>query len=64
MIGYPNRFDIFYESHFGTLDNDFESPTDKAGLMLDGEQDTDIWVNAQSIPNFNIYFYRNVLKIL
>ena len=64
VIGYPNRFDNYYDAHFGSVNIDFESPTEKEGLMLDGQQPTDIWVNAQSIPNFNIYFYRNVLKVL
>ena len=27
-------------------------------LILDGEQETDIWVNAEAITNFRILFYR------
>lgn len=30
----------------------------KIGLLLDGKQQTHIWVNAESIPDFNVYFYR------
>ena len=64
VLGFPNGFDAYYEYYFGSVDNDFESPTFKIGLKLGTQQTTDIWVNAQSIPNFNIYFYRNVSKIL
>ena len=33
------------------------------GLILDGNQQTDIWVNADSIPDFNIYFERKALNL-
>ena len=32
----------------------------RSGLMLDGTQVTGIWVTAESIQNFDIYFYRRV----
>ena len=31
-------------------------------LILDGDQETDIWVNAESIENFRVSFYRKGLK--
>lgn len=32
-------------------------------LVLDGYQQTDIWVNAETIPDFNVYFYRKAFAI-
>ena len=63
VIGYPTQFDNYYDAHFGSVDHDFEIPTFRTGLMLHGHQQTDIWVNAESIPMFNIYFVRNATKI-
>ena len=62
MIGYPYQFDIYADDHFGSIDHDTEAAYSGAGLMLDDRQQTDIWVNAGSIPDFTIYFYRNALK--
>ena len=66
VIGYPSQFDDhydeFYDYYFGSIEQEFESPNYRTGLMLHGQQQTDIWVNAESIPVFNIYFYRNALN--
>ena len=52
-------YDIFYEdSYKGNSREIFEKIH---GLLLDGSQPTDKWVNAESIPNFMIHFYRRVL---
>ena len=64
VIGYPNQFDHYYDYNFGSVGHGIEKPTSRTGLMLHGQQQTGIWVNAQSIPTFNIYFYRNLLKYL
>ena len=32
-------------------------------LILDGNQQTDIWVKADSIPDFNVYFERKALTL-
>lgn len=48
-------YDIFYEdSYKGNSREIFEKIH---GLLLDGSQPTDKWVNAESIPNFMIHFY-------
>ena len=63
VIGFPSQFDNYYDDHFEPYYTDVEKPADQIGLMMHGSQQTGIWVNAQSIPSFNIYFYRNVLKL-
>ena len=37
--------------------------TSNIGIELNGYQQTDIWVNAESIPDFDIYFLRRALKM-
>ena len=64
VIGYPNQFDYYYDNNFGSIDHGIQKPTFRTGLMLDGRQQTSIWVNAQSIQPFNIYFYMIFLKSL
>ena len=32
------------------------------GLRLDVNQQTGLWVNAESIPDFNNYFYRKAFR--
>ena len=48
------NYDYF---HIGYLNQDGFEP----GLVLDGNQQTEIWVNADSIPDFNVYFERKAL---
>ena len=36
---------------------------DQVSLRLDGQNQTDAWVHADSIPNFNIFFYRQAIKM-
>ena len=66
VIGNPYEFDEYYEQFF--LEDDLsdyrDKPYDRTGLMLDGRQQTDIWVNAESIINFDIYFFRLGLNLL
>ena len=64
VIGNPYQFDAYYEANF-TEDTDYlddyrENTNNRTGLMLDGNQQTGIWVTADSIQNFDIYFYRTV----
>ena len=64
VIGNPYEFDDYYEDNFAE-DTDYlgdyrENTFYRTGLMLDGEQRTGIWVTAESILNFDIYFYRKV----
>ena len=35
---------------------------DRSGLFLDGRQQTNIWVTAESIINFDIFFIRRALE--
>jgi len=63
VIGNPNQFDNYADQHFGSIDHDIEGAYSRAGLMLDDQQQTDIWVNAGSIPNFTIYFYKDALTL-
>ena len=62
VIGFPSEFEYYY-NYFESVGIEIEKPADQIGLIMDGSQQTGIWVNAQSIPSFNIYFYRNVLKM-
>ena len=66
VIGNPYQFDDHYEDHFAEntdyLDDYREETNNRTGLMLDGSQQTDIWVTAESIQNFDIYFYRTVFN--
>ena len=64
VIGFPSEFDYAHYYNFESYGIDIEKPADQIGLILDGSQQTGIWVNAQSIPLFNIYFYRHALKRL
>ena len=64
IIGNPYQFDYYYGYYFAE-DTDYlsdyrEQSTDRTGLMLDGIQRTGIWVTAESILNFDIYFFRRV----
>ena len=64
VIGNPYEFDYLYENNFAE-DTDYlsdyrEKPYNRTGLILDGRQQTEIWVSAESIQNFDIYFYRRV----
>ena len=64
VIGNPYDFDNLFENYFNEVENDYRDDTsDRAGLMLDGSRQTDIWVTAESIKSFDIYFYRNVFKL-
>lgn len=54
-LGLPDEYNTT-ESYEDLVDRNFENV-----LILDGEQETGIWVNAESIENFRIYFYRNGL---
>ena len=60
VIGSPksNQLDDYYYMYYEYI----YIPADQNGLILDGSQQTGIWVNAQSIPLFNIYFYRHALR--
>ena len=63
VIGNPSDFDYLFENYFDEVDNDYRDETsDRVGLMLDGSRQTGIWVTAESIKNFDIYFYRNVFS--
>ena len=68
VIGNPYEFDEYYEDFFledYDYQNDYRAqPYNRTGLMLDGSQETDIWVNAQSIINFDIYFFRRDLNFM
>ena len=64
IIGNPYQFDDYYGDYFAE-DTDYLSdyrvlPYNRTGLMLDGRQRTGIWVTAESILNFDIYFFRKV----
>ena len=64
IIGNPYQFDDYYEVYFAE-DSDYlseyrEQSNNRSGLMLDGIQRTGIWVTAESILNFDIYFFRRV----
>ena len=37
--------------------------TSKIGIELTGYQQTDIWVNAESIPDFAISFFRRAFEL-
>ena len=63
MIGHPEQFDNYADHHFNSIDHELQDAYSRAGLMLDDQQQTDIWVNAGSIPDFTIFFYRNALKL-
>ena len=52
-IGLPEEYNED-ESYWGIVNRDLENV-----LILDGEQETDIWVNAEAITNFRIRFIRN-----
>ena len=52
-----NPIDDYYNDT--TITNGVQ-PYNRSGLMLDGTQVTGIWVTAESIQNFDIYFYRKV----
>ena len=64
IIGNPYQFDDHYEAYFAEdtdyLDDYRENTNNRTGLMLDGNQQTGIWVTADSIQNFDIYFFRKV----
>ena len=63
VIGNPYDFDYWFENYFYEVENDYRDDTrDRAGLMLDGSRQTDIWVTAESIKSFDIYFYRNAFS--
>ena len=65
VIGNPYDFDYLFENHFDEVENDYRDETsNRVGLMLDGSRQTGIWVTAESIKNFDIYFYRNVFRML
>ena len=51
-IGLPEEYNE-NESYWGIVNRDLENV-----LILDGEQETDIWVNAEAITNFRILFKR------
>ena len=69
-----NRYDFFVVGDPDTFDTDDLAtadymyyytydyvPTGKA-LILDGSQPTGIWVTADSIQNFDLYFFRMVFE--
>ena len=70
-----DRFDTEYEYDYLTIglpeDTDYNSLNQLKSeqrtknvqdtLILDGNQETGIWVNAESIKNFHIQFFRPVL---
>ena len=65
VIGNPYQFDYYYEDYFAEFDyfSDYRNEKyDRTGLILDGSQRTGIWVTAESIQNFHIYFNRMVFK--
>ena len=63
VIGNPYDFDYLFEDYFYEVENDYRNNTsDRVGLMLSGSRQTDIWVTAESIKSFDIYFYRNVFS--
>ena len=67
VIGNPYEFDDHYEDFFMEYDypSDYRTkPYNRTGLILDGTQQTDIWVNAESINSFDIYFFRLGLNLL
>ena len=51
-IGLPEDYNE-EENYWSIVNRDLENV-----LILDGEQETDIWVNAEAITNFRILFYR------
>ena len=51
-IGLPADYNE-EETYWGIVNRDLENV-----LILDGQQETDIWVNAEAITNFRILFYR------
>ena len=66
VIGNPYEFDHYYDYYFAE-DTDYlsdyrEKPYNRTGFMLDGSQPTGIWVTAESILNFDIYFTRMVFN--
>ena len=63
LIGYSEQFEHFHDNFFEPNGYEIERPNNKTGLMLDGSQPLHTWVNAQSIPDFNIVFGRNVLSL-
>ena len=64
LLGYTEEFEHFHDNYFDVNGHYIDKPDDKIGLLLDHTQQTDIWVSAQSIPNFNIVFGRTVFCFL
>ena len=63
VIGNPYDFDGLFENYFDEVENDYRDETsDRVGLILDGNRQTGIWVTAESIKSFDIYFYRNAFS--
>ena len=52
VIGLPEDYNE-EDSFWGLVNRNLENV-----LILDGQQETDIWVNAEAITNFRILFYR------
>ena len=67
VIGNPIRFGNYHDYHFGSIEGfesfeNIDNPDSQIGVILHGSQITGTWVNAQSIPTFNIYFFRKVFN--
>ena len=61
VIGNPIRFENYHYDHFASIDDENSDDfAESNGFILGGSQQTGIWVNAKSIPAFDIYFFRRV----